>query len=72
VRTIPHGGAARLEVDSALAAVAPSSFATPFDDAAPSYAPEHADELMLLAGFLRRPGPELRVVGLDASEIAAA
>jgi hypothetical protein len=41
-------------------------------EAPPSYAPEDADELLVLAGFLRRPGPELRVVSLDADEILAA
>ena len=39
---------------------------------APSFAPEDADELLVIAGFLRRPGPELRVVSLDAAEILAA
>ena len=40
--------------------------------AEPSFAPEDADVLMLVAGFLRRPGPELRIVSLDATEILAA
>ena len=40
--------------------------------AEPSFAPEHADELLVVAGFLRRPGPELRIVSLDATEILAA
>ena len=40
--------------------------------AEPSYAPEDADDLLVLAGFLRRPGPELRIVALDAAEILAA
>jgi hypothetical protein len=37
-----------------------------------SHAPEDADELLVVAGFLRRPGPELRIVGPEASEILAA
>ena len=40
--------------------------------ATPSFAPEHADELLVVSAFLRRPPPELRVVALDASEILAA
>ena len=38
----------------------------------PSFAPEHADELMVFARFLKRPGPELRIVSLDAKVILAA
>ena len=63
VRTIAEGSGGRLEVDAALVA----SSLGPI-----SHAPEDADELMLVGGFLRRPGPELRIVGLDASEILAA
>jgi DNA polymerase-3 subunit epsilon len=63
VRTVRAGPAGRLEVDAGLAEAASIE---------PSFAPEHADELLVVAGFLRRPGPELRVVSLDASEILAA
>ena len=70
-RTIPDGPAARLEIDAALAEARARSQVTSCDSA-PSYAPEDANELLLVAGFLRKPGPELRVVGLDASEILAA
>jgi DNA polymerase-3 subunit epsilon len=63
VRTVPEGAAGRLEVEAGLAATT---------CAEPSYAPEDADELLVIAGFLRRPGPELRVVALDAGEILAA
>ena len=63
VRTLPGGLAGRLEVTSALA----------LSEHAPlSLAPEDADALMVVAGFLRRPPPELRVVSLDADEILAA
>jgi hypothetical protein len=63
VRTVSDGPAARVEVDAAIA----EASQTPL-----SHAPEHADELLLVAGFLRRPGPELQVVDLDSSTILAA
>ena len=63
VRTIPDGPGGRLEVDTALAASAHARI---------SYAPEDADDLLVVSGFLRRPGPELRIARLDASEILAA
>ena len=63
VRTVPTGGAGRIEVEAGI------SEATL---AEPSFAPEDADVLMLVAGFLRRPGPELRIVSLNSTEILAA
>jgi hypothetical protein len=63
VRTVPEGPAGRLEVQAGLAE---ASLATP------SFAPEDADELLVVSGFIRRPGPELRIVSLDADEILAA
>jgi hypothetical protein len=33
--------------------------------------PEEAEDLLLLAGFVRRPPPELAVLPLDADKIAA-
>ena len=63
VRTLPPGAAGSLEVRSALALS---------ERATPSLAPEDADELMVVASFVRRPPPELRVVSLDADEILAA
>ncbi|MFO7572562.1 MAG: exonuclease domain-containing protein [Gaiellaceae bacterium] len=63
VRTLAPGRAGGVEVGAGLAAAA---------SVAPSFAPEDADELLLVGGFLRRPGPELRVVSLDADEILAA
>jgi DNA polymerase-3 subunit epsilon len=63
IRTLPAGPAGRIEVEAGLAAAALQE---------PSVAPEDADELLVVASFLRRPGPELRVVSLDASEILAA
>jgi DNA polymerase III subunit epsilon len=63
VRTVAEGSAGRIEIEAGLAE------ATLVE---PSVAPEDADELLVVAGFLRRPGPELRVVSLDAGAILAA
>ena len=62
-RTLAHGLAGKLEVEAGLAETA---------RAEPSLAPEDADELLVVSGFLRRPGPELRIASLDATEILAA
>lgn len=62
-RTLAPGRAGALEARAGLAAA---------ESAEPSYAPEHADELVVVAGFVRRPGPELRVVALDHEQILAA
>jgi hypothetical protein len=37
-----------------------------------SLAPEDAADLLVVAGFVRRPPPELRVLRLDSAEILAA
>ena len=58
-RAVPTGEAGALELRTALAEAALS---------ATSYAPEHADELLVVAGFVRRPGPELRIVPLGPGE----
>ena len=63
VRTLAGGLAGRLEVEAGLAEAALAE---------PSLAPEDADALLLVSGFLRRPGPELRIVSLDAAQILAA
>jgi hypothetical protein len=63
IRTLAPGPAGRVEVAAGIAEAA---------RAKPSFAPEHADELLVVDGFLRRPGPELTVVPLDAAEILAA
>jgi DNA polymerase III subunit epsilon len=63
VRSLPASGGAELEVDAASAAAAAASV---------SLAPEDADELLLVASFLRRPPPELRIVDLDAADTLAA
>ena len=62
-RTIPRGAGGRFEVENGLVAAA---------SAEPSLASEDAADLLVVAGYLRRPPPELRVVGLRAAEIAAA
>jgi DNA polymerase III subunit epsilon len=62
-RTIPRGAAGRLELQSCLAGAA---------GVEPSLAPEDAAELLVVAGFVRRPPPELRVVPLRLAEIQAA
>jgi DNA polymerase III subunit epsilon len=56
-RSVPRGAGATLELGAGLAAA---------EAAEPSFAPEDADELLLVGSFLRRPPPELRVVHLDA------
>ena len=62
-RTIPRGAAGRLEIETGLAAASAQE---------PSVAADHATDLLVIAGYLRRPPPELRVVALRAAEIAAA
>ena len=62
-RTIPRGAAGQLEIETGLAAAASTG---------PSLAAEDAADLLVVAGYLRRPPPELRVVALRAAEIAAA
>jgi hypothetical protein len=59
VRTLPRGPAARIEIEAGLAEARAA-------DA--SVAPEDADELLLVASFLRRPPPELEVVRLEELE----
>jgi DNA polymerase-3 subunit epsilon len=62
-RTVPLGGGAAPEVDTALAEVAfaPSGASAPEDAA-----------LGVVASFLRRPPPELRVLPLEREAILAA
>ena len=63
VRTLPRGAAGRLEVEAGLAAAVAAE---------PSLEPDDAEELLLVASFLRRPPPELRVVPLSGDRILAA
>jgi DNA polymerase III epsilon subunit family exonuclease len=62
-RTVPRGAAGRLEIEAGLAAAATAEI---------SLAPEDAAELLVIAGVLRRPPPELRVVSLQVADILAA
>jgi DNA polymerase III subunit epsilon len=65
VRTLPPGGGMRLEVELGVAAARAALAGEP------SYAPEDADELLVIDEFLRRPPPELQVLPLDAAVICA-
>ena len=65
VRSLPPGSGSRIEVEVGVAA-ARSALAE-----GPSYAPEHADELLVVHEFLRRPPPELQVLPLDPGVICA-
>jgi hypothetical protein len=64
-RRLPRHLGAAVEIAAALAEARRSA-------ASPSVAPEDADALGCLAGFLRRPPPELDVLPLDAAGILAA
>ena len=59
VRNLPPGGGAALELEAGWAAVRRARAA---EEGAP-LAPEAADELLTVAPFLRRPPPELRILG---------
>jgi DNA polymerase-3 subunit epsilon len=65
VRTLPPGGGARLEIESGVAE------ARTVMTCDPSYAPEDADDLLVVHEFLHRPPPELLVLPLDATAICA-
>jgi DNA polymerase III subunit epsilon len=65
VRSIPPGAGARLEVEAGLA------LCRPVRPPAETLTPEQAEDLLLLDGFIRRPGPELTVLPLDAELITA-
>jgi len=58
----PFTGPSGLEWEAALAAIR---------RAAPTLAPEAADELLAVAAFLRRPGPELELVSLPTLTVDA-
>lgn len=62
-RPLPPGLGADVEVDAALASAARLE---------PSLSPEDAEELRMLAPFLRRPPPEARIVPLDRDAIMRA
>ena len=62
-RVLPPGAGAVLEIRAALAAA---------QAAEPSFAPEDAEELLLVGSFVRKPPPELTVLPLDERTILAA
>ena len=64
-RTLPPGGGVRLEIELGVGAARSALVG------APSYGPEDADELLVVAEFLRRPPPELQVLPLDGAVICA-
>jgi hypothetical protein len=55
IRSLPPGPGAQLELDAGTAAARIAA------SRGPSYSPEDADELLLLAGFVKRPPPELEI-----------
>jgi DNA polymerase III epsilon subunit family exonuclease len=59
-RSVPRGGGASVEIRAGLALA---------DAATTSLAAEDADELLVVATFLRRPPPELTVVPLEEAAI---
>jgi DNA polymerase-3 subunit epsilon len=65
-RSLPPGAGARLEIEAgvALCRTAPSRPEDPL-------APDEAEDLLLIDGFVRRPPPELAVLPLEADLIAA-
>ncbi len=62
-RRLPRGGGALAEAAAGIAEAL---------RVGPSLAPEHADELSVVDQALRRPPPELRVLPLDARQLALA
>jgi hypothetical protein len=66
VRSVPAHAGAVLEIEAGLAE------ARAAEASGPSYAPEAADELLLVAGFIRRPPPEVTVCPLECERILTA
>jgi DNA polymerase III epsilon subunit family exonuclease len=62
-RTVPRGPGGRIELDTGLAVASAADV---------SFAPEDAAALVVVAGVLRRPPPEVRVVSLDGAVTLAA
>jgi excinuclease UvrABC nuclease subunit len=59
VRSVPPGPGGRMELATGLAQAR---------HAEPSLAPEHADDLLLVGQFLRRPPPELEILRFEDLE----
>jgi DNA polymerase III epsilon subunit family exonuclease len=66
VRSLPPGPGARLEIEAGLALCRSAR-----EGAEDRLTPEHAEDLLLVDGFIRRPPPELTVLPLDAERITA-
>jgi excinuclease UvrABC nuclease subunit len=64
-RVLARRGLVRGDVDEVIAQAARAQ------EEGPAFEPEHADELLVLGSFLKRPPPELRVVPLDRDAILA-
>jgi DNA polymerase III epsilon subunit family exonuclease len=64
-RMLPPGGGVRLEVEAGVAEARAALAGLP------SYAPEDADDLLVVREFVRRPPPEVQVLPLDAAAICA-
>jgi hypothetical protein len=62
-RPVPRGPGSRLELEAGLAVAVAADM---------SFAPEDAAALVVVAGVLRRPPPEVRVVSLDGAVTLAA
>jgi DNA polymerase III epsilon subunit family exonuclease len=62
-RTVPAGPGGRIELDAGLAVASAAEV---------SFAPEDAAALVVVAGMLRHPPPEVRVVPLDGAVTLAA
>jgi DNA polymerase-3 subunit epsilon len=65
-RSLPPGAGARLEVNAGLTLCRRAR-----DQARETLTLSEAEDLLLLAGFVRRPPPELAVLPLDARQITA-
>ena len=66
VRSLPPGAGVGREIDAALALCEAAR-----TSATPPLSPEHAEDLILLDGFVRRPPPELAVLPLEREAIWA-
>ncbi len=62
-RTVPRGSGGRIELEAGLAVAGTEDV---------SFSPEDAAALVVVAGVLRRPPPEVRVVSLDGPATLAA
>ena len=66
VRALPPSAGAKLEVGAGLALCRAAR-----DQDEEPLSPEQAEDLLLIAGFVRRPPPEVAVLPLDADRITA-